>query len=900
MSFIYLTARQIWQEHGAGVSEQLFLFPSRRSMLYFKRAMGEAAGRSLWMPDCMTLEEWVQSGSDQVLADAITMTYYLHEAALETGFTQYDFEDFYPLGRVILGDFEEVDMEMIDPDRIWKHTSEFQAADNEVTDPDLWQRLTDSELKERWEVNWNRLRDLYETFHSKLRNEQLTTPGFLYRQAGLSSRSTEPGEYSGIHVIGFSYLTRSEIRILDDLGKDFSVFFYWNIPPQFLEQGLDAGREARIHSENFGNDFKGGRTEPPKVEIIRGNGVLSQMKAMNQILETLETPEEQTAVLLPHPSLIDIFLTSFPDRLSKVNVSLGYPLVYSAARSLLDWIVELWAELEQKEGMVSRNTLLRLWSHTYIQNHVKSRHIELPDRGQLHFRKDQWKQEHDLTDLLLSFSGKQQPLSKLIDILEVLTSDQPDVFQREVLRYVKGRIVRLNDVIAGLGKVSFAFLRKVLFEVLQSASVPFRGEPMEGVQLLGIKEGQNLGFETLFVPGMNEDVLPTGTLKTLIPFSLRKFYGMSDQNDRMRRQAYYLWSAMLNARQVYLFYSDGDDLLGAKGMSRFLFQLKYGDLKIPVTERNLDLELESFEPEQKEVVLTEERREELQRYLKEKGLSATSLITYFRCPFQFYLNYVSGIREEEDPEAGLDAAQMGTVIHDVMEALYLPYTGKKITEASFAEMESRVKEEVHRAYRKNYPADPSELLNSGVHWMEQEIIVRASRRFLAYDRTSPPFEVMFLEKKFDEIVTTPSGPVRLSGKIDRIDRVEGGFRIVDYKTGKSHLTKKSPRKLLEERSDAQNWQLFFYAYLSRDILGETPFEMGHYTLKDKKLYSILKPERSDFHDREIIREFEEVLGEIISEICDPEIPFKQTENEKNCTYCPFVYYCERQNVLKPG
>lgn len=899
MSFLQHTAKQIWEQHGSTVSDHLFLFPSRRSMLYFKRTITEAAGQNLWMPDCTTLENWILEQSDFLQIDTITAAFELYQSALRVNFTSQSFELFYPLAQVILKDFDQVDMALIDTETFWIHASSWQAIAGQDPPPDIWNEMKDTRLKKKWLFNWNALKSLYTNFANRLKANNFSTKGRIYRDTAEGVEDISPLSYPHIHVIGFSSLTKAEAKILDFFQSEYTISFYWSIPQEMLASALDAGNNVKKWSIHFGQDLMDVPGSNPTIQLINCSGMVPQIKEVSQLLSLAEGKEERMAVLLPNPSLIDLFLHSFPENRSQVNVSLGYPLIYSPVRSLIEWILSLWEVMGENDGQMTRPGLERIWSHLYIANYMKMQKINLPDSRQLYFNLSNMAADDIVSSSLYSPLGNtSEILNRLVLILEELIPAQPDAFHREVLRYMVGRLVRLNDVLSHIKDFTIVFITRILLEMMQTASVPFRGEPMKGVQVLGIQEVQNLSFNTLIIPGMNEEILPSGKIKSMIPYSLRQHYGLEDQGDMHTIQSYYIWSAILQASKVYLLYSQGEDLLGAKGLSRYLFQLKYGNLKIPFEERFLDLGLEGFEPGQKEIWMTENQEKQLRSYLQEQGLSPTALMSYVGCSFQFFLRYVLRISEDDKPAVGLDFAAMGTVIHDVMFELYEPWQHKVLTGNDFKAINDNIIPVTHKRYCNLYPDDSTESLMHGVHWVEQEIIIRSVRRFVEYDAKLQGIKIDMLEGNLEQRISTENiENVRLRGKIDRLDIRNDVYRVIDYKTGASRLNSTSTlSKLWEDKSSSHNWQVLFYAYLLKDRLGTASFEMGHYTLKDKKLYVPLKIKSQVVHTYKELDEFEAVLKQIINAMIDPEIPFTQTDKISYCQYCVFNTFCERQGM----
>ncbi len=896
MSFLNNAANQIWEEYGKPISDHLFLFPSRRSMLYFKQALTKAAGQNLWVPDCHTLERWILDQSGYLPVESITGTYELYQAARQVGFTEHSFEAFYPLAQIILSDFEEVDMALIPTSKFWAHTSEWVSMGDLDASAKVWNAMNDTPLKTQWLVNWKHLKNLYDLFTQNLENQQLSTKGRIYRETAGKMDQLAPLIYPRIHVIGFSSLSRAEAVVLEYFKSRYEVSFYWNDVPTLIRPGIDAGLNIHKWRSHFGQDLRSNPHKKPEIRLISANGMVSQIKMASQILHESSGAEDEMAVVLPHPSLIDLFLASFPDNKSRVNISMGYPLIYSPARSLIDWTLTLWEHMNENQGRIRNTDFSLLTSHPYIHSYFQDRNIQIPASSRLYYKADDSDIRKAETELLFApISAPVDALSRLIDLIDDLISAQRELFHREILRYTRGRLVRLYDLLSPVEGISYVFLRRILTEMMQEASIPFRGEPLVGVQVLGVQEVQNLGFDTLIIPGMNEEILPSGKIRSMIPYSLRKLYRLPDQGDKHAVQSYYLWSSIIQAGTVWLIHGQGDDFLGSKGMNRYIFQIKYGSLDLPVTEAYMDLTLSGFEPGDKSILLNQKYADRLQQYLQEEGLSPTALLSYITCKFQFFLRYILRIREDDVATAGLDYRQMGTIIHEVMSELYNPWLNKKLNSEDFETIQNQIESVTRRAYEQLYPEDAAESLHQGIHWLEQQIIVKAVHRIISIDERKKEMSIRFLEAdRHTQIDTARIKNVKLRGKIDRVDQIGNTLRIIDYKTGQSKMNNKSIAQLWEDNNPQHNWQLLFYAYLIRASIGTTEFEMGHYTLTDKKLFTQLKNGSRTLHTGADLEDFENVLGEIIDSMVDPDIPFSQTEDTNRCKYCAFKTFCERQ------
>lgn len=897
MNFLQHAARQIWRQYHNEINTHLFLFPSRRSMLYFKRELSEAAGKPIWVPDCLTMDQWILDLSNGIPSDSITSAFLLYQAAREVGFVDYNFEIFYPLAQIILADFEDADMALANPTELWAHTSAWQ---NTPEHPHamVWNVMKDTPLKRRWEVNWNALGKLYESFGKLLKKEGISTKGLIYREVLSDLEQESSFNYPRIHVLGFSSLREVEVQFFLYLQSRHPVSFYWNLIPAFDAPGLDAGLGVAPWVDLFGQDLDDYKPATPEVEMISVPGMIGQIKVVSQIIENSGVPEDKIAVVLPHPSLIDLLVGAFPNNVEKVNISLGFPLVYSPVRTLVEWIVDMWDFREQNDHRIKTTDVERVCTHVYLRSYFESNEIPFPDpTSQLYFNPEQIKDKEPIGALLFDpLRDINQALERLVRIIQSIVSYQSELFHKEVLRYVKGRLTRLQDVLMGINEMSLVFLKRILNEMMMESSIPFRGEPMQGIQILGLQEVQNLEFDTLIIPGMNEEIVPAGKIKSMIPYSLRQYYKLENLSARHSAQSYYLWSAMMQARKVYVLFSQGKDYLGSKGMSRYIYQLKYGGAEVQINEKHLELDLAGFEFIPKKLFLRDGYEDRLRTYFQAEGLSATALTSYLTCPFQFFLRYILRIREVDIAVAGLDSRQMGSAIHEVMYELYKPWVGKSLEQKNFDQIRDGVESATRAVYAKLYPNDTDSTLNSSLHWVEQTVIQRAVHRIIERDRQIRDLMLVNLEQDYERTLDTPCiSKIRLRGKIDRIDRIGNVLRIIDYKTGVSDLNKSSWQNNWSQRNPKHNWQLFFYAYLMKDTLGSGLFQVGHYTLRDRNIYTPLEINKEAIYTNNDLLEFEQVLLEIIEEITHPDIPFSQTENKQACKYCVFNTYCERQS-----
>ena len=494
--------------------------------------------------------------------------------------------------------------------------------------------------------------------------------------------------------------------------------------------------------------------------------------------------------------------------------------------------------------------------------------------------------------------------------------EAPDVthrIDREVAFLVYSRLVRLNDVIKSTPQVAMGrdTTFKIVKRVLDTLTIPFEGEPLNGVQVMGILETRNLDFENLIVLSANEGVLPsTGNSSTFIPFSLRKGYGLPtvEENDAM--YAYYFYRLLKRARKVTLLYDTTSQGLLSGEPSRYIYQLKYLSTRT-VHEYAMTYEVKTTPINPIVVEKTENVLQLLQDYTMGKGgFSASALNTYLDCRLKFYFSYLAKLKKPDEITDDIDARVFGIAFHNIMEELYKPFTGKTITESHLNDIiadQKRVAVLVKKKFAETYFRDSNAGVDSvrGKLLIYSGIILKYVLKILSYDKSIAPFEYVGGELSAGrQVVVNPDICVQLKGIIDRVDRVNGQLRIVDYKSGNiatnsGKLVMKSVEELFvrNKKHNANTnavFQTMLYAYMFgdenaipsiyvlRNFFGSTPFE-PRITGSDKDFIRY-----GNFHE-----EFSQHLAALFGEIFNPSEPFNQTIYAENCRICDFKNICGR-------
>ncbi len=465
---------------------------------------------------------------------------------------------------------------------------------------------------------------------------------------------------------------------------------------------------------------------------------------------------------------------------------------------------------------------------------------------------------------------------------------------------------RLSDIIhkfsAGIEAETFWNLLK---EILLGVSIPFSGEPLEGMQIMGMLETRSLDFDNVFILSMNEGILPRGiTGSSFIPYHLRKAFRMPTYEDEDAAAAYYFYRLFQKAKNVYIFYNTEPGIIFSGEKSRFIMQLE-NELTLRnknITFQELVLEVPALINKKKEITIAKDI--EIISKLKEiKSFSATALISYISCPLKFYLQRIAGLNEEKDIEEFFGGATFGNIFHSLMKVLYEDYTGKFISKKDFKNISNRLNSDFDSILDAAFidvdekRAYASEL--RGKNLLYKGIMKKLAEKIIENDEMDAPFKILDLEKKIEAkietIINGEKSDVTLYGRIDRIDEKDNYVRILDYKTGivtSKRLKNENFHLLFEDPQYKEYFQTYFYAmlYLGSGERGKN-IRTGIYPLRNigEGIRYISEGNMPDAS----VEAFKKGIAELVSGIFDTEKPFTQTTNVKNCLYCPFTGICYR-------
>lgn len=952
----------------------VIVFPNRRAVIYFRKYLADLLSKPAFAPRMITIEDFFAEFSPWKIPDKLLLIQRLYDAYHETvDHNTQDreaFDKFYFWGDMLLRDFEEIDKYQIPAEQLFKDLSvqkELDATFDFLTEEQraflqsFWSGFENnvSENKHKFLAVWSRLLALYTLLRERLSTEGLAYEGMLQRSVVENIASLVLPSDRRIVFAGFNALTKVEEALITHFVVRHDADVYWDIDAYYVNNNVqEAGRFFReyqrheILGKTFSRDIpsnlaaRGNSRQPAaasvdnptarntSVEIHGAPDPVSQAKLMAQILReqlALGLNPEETLVVLPDEKLLLPVLHGLSSAVEKLNVTMGFPLSATPVFALAELLVDL--QISYRQNHFNHRQVLALLGHPYVVaadfGSANEKRKEILKHNWVHIPGSFLATSVDLHRLIFVAVGPQDILIYLRKITTAVggvatVSDLDKEYAFHFLTLLNRMEEVMRDAMPDGGEHGWSnataarrqgalksFLR-LLRQLIQSQKIPFSGEPLQGLQVMGVLETRNLDYKNVFVLSLNEGALPGSTHKgSYIPFNIRKAYGLPTAEHQDAIYAYLFYRVLQRAQHIYLFYNSETDVLGQGEMSRYLQQLIY-ESGIPITRSILHNTIHPASVTPITIAKSTAIMETLLRTNEgsnhHQGISPSALNTYIECRLRFYLRYVARVREAEEVEEDLDARILGNFLHEVMEMLYNDIVTRKgsrrIETKDLETAAAGIDELIDRVFIKAYRLDPEMPVDyAGQRVVVREVVRRFARRIVENDLAYSPFVIEATEQGGFVHRAKLAGTDRsvvVSGKIDRVDRKDDVIRIIDYKTGKDQLDFESVESLFvrDAKRNKAAFQTMLYALLYHVNMPASgkivPGLINRINLFDKEFQFGLKLNRDYITDaRELFGEFESRLAEVLHELYVSDTPFDQTTNTDNCKFCEFRELCYR-------
>ena len=951
--FLRLVANDLIKRFGTNLAELTVVFPSRRARLFFNQYLYEEVNHPLWSPQYISIDELFESVSPYHKTDSIQLTGDLYQSyssvynAHSENPLSETLDEFFFFGEILLNDFDDIDKNLVNPKLLFSNLQDLDRLKDDYSHLSENQLealvrfrnifIGDSKLKIAFASIWNLLGDVYAALKEKLRRQGLAYPGMLMRDV-IENESIEfPGKQYAF--VGFNVLNKCEEGLFKRLKH--KSLFYWDYDAYYLNS--EAGRFIRKNKSAFGSalddsGFDAFLTHHKEITFLAASSESGQTGVIPSWIDSLRPSsdfnEPDSAIVLCNESILPAVIHAVPSSgVENVNITMGYPITQTPVAGFLQVLSDLQTKGSGSSGVFYYKYVLPVLRHPYtriifpeapeLEKIITAGNIFFPDKALLK-NKAIFSPAADAVELCRYFLNLIEDLGKSYKAVQDFNDVYDGLYQESIFRAYQV-INRLYGLMQSgewsLEKLTFL---RLLRKLLSVTHVPFHGEPVKGLQIMGVLETRTLDFKHLLLLSVNEGFMPgSGSDNTFIPEFLRKHFEMSTIDHGDSIYAYYFYRLIQRAEKITFVYNTDKTQTGKAEMSRFLLQLLI-DPQLKIQRRTLQSSIKPWQsqpvviPKTEEIILKIKNRYDFNTNPEAKPLTPSHLNIFIDCSLRFYLQKIQGYESPDQLTDELDSSVFGTIFHQAAESLYheigrtggeknfAPFVVEKMHLDAYLQPNSdyRIRKFVSKAFEKAYFKGRAvdEKQYNGEQLINFNVICKMLKRLIEFDSQRAPFTVMGLEWKDYDYFELEDYPVKLKigGIIDRLEEKDGKLWILDYKTGGSAKTFKTLEELVSEKEKRAShiFQTFVYASvfirLNKPIPPVVPAlfymqDIGRENYSPVVVYE--KEPVADFHD--LNPAFENLYIQKISSLFDPEIPFQQTAFDSNCAYCEFKELCNR-------
>ena len=997
-AFLKIVAKDMLEKYGTDMSDIAVVFPNKRASLFLNSYLAQLARKPIWTPTYITISDLFRRHTDLKVADPIKSICDLHKTFVKCTGIDETLDHFYGWGQLLLSDFDDVDKNMVDAKQIFANLSDIHELDDVSYLTDYQKQMIkkffsnfsddhNSELKKRFLQLWCHFYDIYVEFNKRLAQQGLAYEGALYRN--VANNENIAFRHKKYLFVGFNMMQKVELNLCDRLMKQGKAAFYWDYDQYYMDGNNEAGHYIRQYLPYYPNEL----ADYPQQEIYNNMTKNKDITYISAPTENIQARYVNTwlkengrykmgrnvAIVLSDESLLQSVIHSLPPEVGSVNITIGYPLQQTPFYSLIQQLIQLQGIGHPKFSdtyrlhyvlIALRHPYTRYISEKYtdLQNKLNEQKRFYPSREFLSMDGDE-----GLSLLFRDLEGTNAPkgtdkergtdkekdtasqdeynkklITYLLDVLRTIgihAKKLEDPLFHESLYRTYTLLNRLQDLImAGDLQVDIITLERLIQQLIQTTSIPFHGEPAEGIQVMGVLETRNLDFDHILVLSCNEGKLPKGVNdSSFIPFTLRNAYGLTTVENKVAIFAYYFHSMLQRAHDITLTYNNATEDGQSGEMSRFMLQMMV-ESQHSIKRRTLTAGQKPLRPAYNE----EQKTDEVMAVLDDiKMITPTFLNTYQRCQKQFYYKYVKGLLEpDEIDEDEVDNKIFGNIFHRAAELFYYTFASKEDIAVddrgkqrlihpiviSAGDLDNALKDSslvyrlVDQAFREElFKVSSSDYhpKYNGLQLINKEVIASYLRQLITIDRRQAPFTIIGMEI----VVSTTLGVAtargeklfRIGGFIDRLDAVAangnpsaGGnlaerIRVIDYKTGRAQATHpKDIDEVFGTTPQAMNKHSDYYLQAilySLIIKNDRRFNPAQEPVSPGLLF--IQNAGSEDYDptlklgKELLSdvapleaEFTEHLRSLLADIYNPAVPLKPTEDKKRCIYCPYAALCK--------
>ncbi|MCH3881189.1 MULTISPECIES: PD-(D/E)XK nuclease family protein [Tenacibaculum] len=884
-----------------------FVLPSQRAGVFVKQELKNHISAG-FLPEILNIEQFVSEVSEIKKIDSVQLLFHLYGIYKQEEQEPVTFDVFSSWAFTIIQDFNEIDQHLVAAKEIFVYLRDI----HRLKKWSVKGEFKETELIKDHLSFMEKLSKYYDKFYQFLLEKGIGYQGILYREAtNKIDGFIERNAHKKFFFIGFNALNKAEELLFQKMLMSGNTQVFWDIDTVFLKGNHQAGRFIRKYKKNWkyyeknalntvGNTF----SEEKNIQIIGASKNITQVKYAGEILQKMPN-HNKTALVLADESLLPITLNSLPKNTQAINITMGYPLKDIPTTSLIFAVFQLFLTQEKLQktvvnqfyykdviGFFKQAAIYKLLPEIAeeIATKIASQNSTFIDENFIDAQLTSTSEEINKTiaSIFKPFVIITDFLDRILQLIELLKEDTT-VLEKEYLFRFYTAFTQLQNLHLEYNYIQdLKTLYQFFKQLIDSETLSFQGEPLQGLQLMGMLETRVLDFENVILTSVNEGVLPaSATQNTFIPFDVKVAFDLPTYREKDAIFSYHFFRLIQRAKNVYILYNTEHDSFGSGEKSRFITQLEM--LKKDFSEKIISPKVVTSPTELKEISKSPQTEVRL-KVIAESGLSPSALTNYLYNPIAFYKQKILRIREFDDVEETVAANTMGTVVHEVLDELYKPFVGKFITADNVTKMQQKVEELTQKHFKIQFKDGD---ISTGKNRLIFEVAKRFTQNFLSQEKTllkdkNNQLKIIDTEKKyaFEIEVEGIDFPIKIHGEVDRVDELNGVTRIIDYKTG---MVKASDLKIvdfdvLNDFKYAKAIQVLLYSYLytkTQNYSFNKPIEGGIYSFKNlnngflKLNFSEKRGGQDNEITEEILADFISQLKGLIKEIYNKEITFKE-------------------------
>lgn len=951
--FLKHIAEDLYREYGNRLADITIIFPNKRAGLFFNEYLKQISTTPIWCPVYKTIGELFNENSTSIEGDPIELVSILHkEYCKATGSTE-TLDKFYYWGEILIKDFDEIDKNLVDAEKLFSNLSDLYSYGTASDTLDEEQRHAieqffhhfkekeseegENTIKKRFLSIWEALLTIYTNFRNRLREQNIAYPGLLCRDVIENGNSLKFTQEKYIFA-GFNALNRSEEALFDLLQQQGKALFYWDYDTIYTDNpDHEAGRFMRPNLRRYPNrltdEAYNNLGKEKNITFVSATTENIQTRHLYDLLSNIpENKELETAVVLCNEEILEQVLHTIPSTVKNINITMGYPVAHTPAYSFMKQLTELHINGYDYERKRFRyEAVAGILKHPYttlcsanasrIEKEITKNKEYYPDEKRLHA-------DEFLEKIFTLPTDNLSWITTVRDILHTITNTTPDngatsyeELFRESLFSIYTQAQRIISLLeTGEIELQLRTLTSLFMRVIGGLSLPFHGEPVVGLQIMGLLETRNLDFKNLIMLSANEGNLPrSNSGNSFIPYNLRRAFGLMLTEQRNAVYTYNFYRLIQRAENITMMYNNSLDAAGQGERSRYMMQLLLNrnesikEISLTCEQKNTPCILQ---PQPKETATIQKLRHIFDANSNPKAitLSPSGINRYLECPMKFFYYYIADLKKEQEVESTIQSSDFGNIFHKAAELFYDHIIKEHGNLIQKSHLEPYLKEDAHlyglidKAFRSCFFKcnDNEEITFDGMQYINREILHRCLLRLIKIDAEHTPFTYVGSEKEAKMTMTTTTGgeAVKLSvgGRVDRMDQKGEAIEIIDYKTGGSPgKDKNTGIESLFARSGKRSsyiFQTMLYSaavkatYAPRQITPSLLYILKRdYTTREEFTIKIAGKSVTDYHDYH--EEFMAELQKTIDEIFNKDIPFTHTEDCDRCTFCDYRQICGR-------